>query len=225
MEQLIRIRMAEPGDAKEILKVYAPYIRETAVTFEYTVPTEQEFAGRIRDILRDMPYVVCEIDGKTAGYAYASHYRSRAAYQWDCELSIYIDEDYHRGGVGRILYGLLFELLAEMNYVHAYACITTPNDASIGFHESLGFETCARFEQCGYKKGCWYDVTWMDRRLSAGPKVPPGEPGSVPGRVQSIRELPADFIANLFHKYENQLETALQNDIMICKNFLGLLDL
>ena len=220
MDKLVSIRMARPSDAEKILEIYAPYVRESSATFEYTVPSVGEFEERIRKISADMPYILCEIDGELMGYAYASHYRSRAAYQWDCELSIYIREDAKRGGIGKLLYDILLTLLREMNYVHAYACITTPNDASIGFHESMGFVKNAYFEQCGFKNGRWYDITWMDFRLNNVAGDCAG--GAPPCKVRSIKDLPEDYVRDLFSDFEERLERALQNDIMIFESFLGL---
>lgn len=223
MDKLVTIRMAVPEDAKGILDVYAPYILDSSVTFEYEVPGIKEFQDRIAGITKDMPYIVCVIDGEIAGYAYASHYRSRAAYQWDCELSVYVREDSQRGGIGRRLYEMLFTILKEMNYEHAYACITTPNPQSIRFHEAMGFVKNALFEQCGFKQGRWYDVTWMDYRLTGPAKE--GDYRREPEEIRSISEVDPDFIENLFSTYENELETALQDDIMKFESFLGLLGL
>jgi len=222
MDKLVSIRLATPEDAKGILDIYAPYILDSSVTFEYDVPGVQEFKERIAEIIKDMPYIVCVIDCEIAGYAYASHYRSRAAYQWDCELSVYVREDSQRGGIGRRLYEMLFAILKEMNYEHAYACITTPNPQSIKFHEAMGFEKCALFEKCGFKQGRWYDVTWMDHRLREQTE---GDYRREPGTIKNVSDISADFIKNLFAAYENELETALQNDIMVCESFLGLLGL
>lgn len=217
MENYVSIRMAEEKDAEALLRVYAPYVEETPITFEYKVPTVSEFAGRIREITKDFPYLVCEIDGEVAGYAYAAHYRNRAAYDWDCELSVYLAEDYHRAGIGTLLYEVLLELLSEMNYVHAYACITTEGKTSIRFHEAMGFTQTAFFSNCGYKSGRWYDVVWMDQILNdaKGPVLP----------VKRAAELAQETVGKLLSDCQKELETKLQNDIMICKNFLGLFDL
>ena len=223
MDKLVSIRLASPEDAKGILDIYAPYILDSNVTFEYDVPGVREFEERIVGITKDMPYIVCMIDEEIAGYAYASHYRSRAAYQWDCELSIYVREDSQRGGIGRRLYEMLFAILKEMHYEHAYACISTPNPQSVKFHEAMGFTICALFERCGYKDGRWYDVTWMDHRLQEAAKE--GDYRKVPDAVCPITAIDKDFLENLFAAYENELETALQNDIMVCESFLGLLGL
>jgi len=223
MKKLVSIRMADTEDARGILDVYTPYILDSSVTFEYTVPSIGEFSERISNITKDMPYIVVSIDDEVAGYAYAAHYRGRAAYRWDCELSVYVREDSQRAGIGRMLYEMLFVILKEMNYVHAYACITTPNPQSIRFHEAMGFVKNALFEQCGYKFDRWYDVTWMDYRLMDAPLEQSYR--IEPKPVRSVKDIPEDFIEKLFAEYENKLETSLQNDIMICKSFLGILGL
>ena len=223
MDKLAAIRMAVPDDARGILAVYAPYILDSAVTFEYEVPSLDRFKERIAEIVSDMPYVVCEVDGEITGYAYASHYRSHAAYQWDCELSVYVKEDSHRGGIGRRLYEILFSILKEMNYENAYSCITTPNPQSVKFHEAMGFAKCAYFEHCGFKHGKWYDVTWMERRLQENIKE--NDYRREPGKIKKVSEIPAKFMEDLFAAYENDLETSLQNDLSICESFLGLLGL
>ncbi|WNV56585.1 GNAT family N-acetyltransferase [Oscillospiraceae bacterium NTUH-002-81] len=123
--------------------------------------------------LSHMPYLVCEIDGKIVGYAYASLYRSRAAYDWDCELSVYLEEDYHRGGIGKMLYRLLFALLEQMHYRHAYACITSPNPESIDFHAAMGFQHVAFFP------GLRLQGRQMARHCMDGLRAG-GQPGAAP---------------------------------------------
>ena len=213
-EKLVRVRMAQPSDAADLLGIYEYYIKNTPVTFEFTVPSVEEFAGRIRNTLSHMPYLVCEIDGKIVGYAYASLYRSRAAYDWDCELSVYLEEDYHRGGIGKMLYRLLFALLEQMHYRHAYACITSPNPESIDFHAAMGFQHVAFFPACGYKDGKWHDIVWMDYVLedSQEPPLP----------VTPIGQVDPAFIDEIFREAEKELEERLNGDMMICKAFMGL---
>ncbi len=111
MADKVVVRLATPEDAAKLLPLYAPFVRETAVTFEYEVPEVEEFAGRIRRVRQDLPWLVCEIDGQTAGYSYASHFRERAAFGWDCEFSIYLHKDFFRAGVGSALFRCIKELL------------------------------------------------------------------------------------------------------------------
>ena len=174
------IRVARPEDASGIQRIYEPFVRNTAVTFEYEVPDAAEFAGRIGKTLREYPYLVAEDGGRIAGYAYAGAVRSRAAYKHSVEMSIYLDEPYRGQGMGMLLYERLEELLLRQNVFVAYACITASpagsdefvTDASIHFHERVGYSHVGRFNMCGYKFGRWYDVVWMEKRLAPLPDVP-----------------------------------------------------
>jgi len=154
------IRLAGPTDATGILAIYAPYIANTSFTFETEIPTEQEFANRITSYLANWPWLVCEVDGEIAGYAYASRYRERVAYQWSVECSVYVHDDHLRSGIARALYTALFSVLKMQGYRNVYAVINLPNDRSVAFHESMGFHWFATYEQVGYKLGQWKNVGW-----------------------------------------------------------------
>lgn len=167
------------ADTKEILDIYAPYITDTVITYEYEIPTLKEFQTRIRDISSKFPYIVYRIGARIVGYAYASPFKTRAAFSWDVETSIYIHPDYQHAGIGSKLYKALIALLKEQGYYHLYAYITYPHDPSIRFHESLGFTKCAMYEKTGYKLGAWRDLVCMDLSLvtqedyeSAQPPLP-----------------------------------------------------
>ena len=134
-----RIRLATPADAKGILDIYAPYISNTSFTFETAVPSVEEFAERIKNYLINWPWLVCEVDGKIAGYAYGTRYRERVAYQWCTESSIYMHDDFQKTGIGRLLYSTLFEILKRQGFRNVYAVINLPNEKSVAFHERLGF--------------------------------------------------------------------------------------
>lgn len=159
------VRQARPEDAAQILKIYAPFVENTTVTFEIAVPTVEEFAGRIERTLRDYPYLVAESRGEIVGYAYAGQFRERAAYIWSAEVSVYIRPDMHRRGIGRTLYARLEELLRRQNIASMEACISHPNRQSIKFHSSLDFERVARFSRCAYKLGRWVDIVYMQKIL------------------------------------------------------------
>ena len=152
------LRVATPDDAAALLAIYRPYVLETTITFEYEPPSLGEFRRRIESTLADFPYLVAERDDAPVGYAYASRYRERAAYDWDAELSVYLAPAAQGHGVGAALYGALLALLHAQGYVNAYAVVTHPNERSEAFHERLGFHRCARFAQTGYKFGRWIDV-------------------------------------------------------------------
>ncbi len=178
----IQIRMASDADAEEIRTIYAPYVRDTAVTFEYDIPSLAEFAKRIRDTLRRYPYLVALQNGRIAGYAYASPFKQRAAYDWAVETTIYLRGTCRGKGLGRKLYLALEEILRRQNILNLNACISYApvpdahlDNASAAFHEHLGYRRVAHFTKCGYKFGTWYDMIWMEKMLGDHP----AEPGPV----------------------------------------------
>jgi len=154
------IRMATLEDASEILKIYAPYIEESAISFEYVVPTVAEFTERMIKTLEKYPWLVCEVDGKIAGYAYACEHRSRAAYDWSVESSVYLHKDFQGHGIGKELYTELFKKLKDNGIRNVFAGITLPHPASHALHMSLGFEEIGIYKQVGFKNDQWYDTLW-----------------------------------------------------------------
>lgn len=168
----ITIRMASEDDASALREIYAPYVEHTAITFEYQIPTEEEFARRIYATLARYPYLLALRQGRIVGYAYASQFKERAAYDWAVETSVYIAEDARRTGAGAMLYGHLEDLLKKQNVINVNACIACPNPGSILFHEKLGYKTIAHFTKCGYKLGQWWDMVWMEKMLSPHPDIP-----------------------------------------------------
>lgn len=166
------IRIASPGDGPALVEIYAPYVRDTAITFEYHVPSAEEFADRIRHTLEKYPYLVAEENGLILGYAYASAFKMRAAYDWSVETSLYVRQDSRRQGIGSTLYKALEEQLLRQHICNLCACITYPNPASIAFHERLGYRLAAHFHRSGYKLGAWHDIVWMERELCPH-SVPP----------------------------------------------------
>lgn len=168
----LRLRTACPEDGERLVRLYAPYVRETAVTFEYEAPSAEEFSSRIRETLKRYPYFVAEWGGEPVGYAYASPFHTRAAYQWAAETSVYVKQGLHGKGVGKALYKSLEDALRKQNVQNVNACITYPNEESIRFHEKLGYRTAARFSKCGFKLGRWWDMVWMEKFLG-GHDTPP----------------------------------------------------
>ncbi|MGN0158377.1 MAG: GNAT family N-acetyltransferase [Brotaphodocola sp.] len=169
MEQ-ITIRTARLEDAEAILFIYAYYVEHTAITFEYEVPTLEEFRSRMARTLKKYPYLVALCDEKIMGYAYAGAFVGRAAYDWSAELSIYIAQEARNCGLGRKLYESLEQKLGKMGILNLYACIGYPDENdeyltknSAEFHEHLGFQTVGRFYKCGYKFGRWYHMIWMEK--------------------------------------------------------------
>ena len=168
----MRIRLAKPDDAKALLKIYAPYVAGTAITFEYETPSPAEFARRITETLKGYPYLVLEDAGEIQGYAYAGCFKARAAYDWAVETTIYIRQGAHGKGYGKALYTALEDELKRRHFLNAYACIAyseqedeTLTHASPRFHERMGYSPCGTFRQCGYKFGRWYDMIWMEKHL------------------------------------------------------------
>lgn len=168
----MRIRSACVDDARRILDIYAYYIEHTAITFEYDIPTVDEFAGRIAHTLERYPYLVLEDDGQMQGYAYASPLKERAAFDRSCELSIYVAHDARGRGYGRALYQELERQLEERGILNLYACIADPIEEdeyltrdSEHFHAHLGYEKVGTFHACGYKFGRWYNTIWMEKLL------------------------------------------------------------
>jgi L-amino acid N-acyltransferase YncA len=168
------IRDAEPRDAAACAAIYAPYVRDTAITFESAPPSPAEVARRIAAAQRSHAWVVLDEGGRVVGYAYGGPYKQRAAYQWSCEVSVYVELGRHRGGAGRALYEALFARLAERGYRMLVAGMTLPNDASVGLHRAMGFEPIGTYRRIGWKRGAWHDVAWAQRPLAAA-DGPPAE--------------------------------------------------
>jgi L-amino acid N-acyltransferase YncA len=187
------IRLATPGDAESILSIYAPYIENTSFTFETETPTITQFAERIESYLITWPWLVYEINGKIAGYAYASRYRERTAYQWSVECSVYIHHDYQRKGLANALYTTLFELLKIQGFRNVYAVINLPNEKSVKFHENFGFEYFATYEKVGYKLGQWKNVGWWKLILN--------EFVNEPAAPIRFNELEQSILQQLFAKH------------------------
>ena len=162
----IRIRFATAQDTSALLSIYAPYVEQTPITFEYDVPTLDEFAARIEDFSSFYPYLVCEYGSRIVGYAYAHRHMSRAAYQWGAELSIYMAPEACGLGIGPKLYGALMHLLKLQNVRIFYACITSPNERSQRMHEALGFKLCGLWHRSGFKHNKWHDVAWYEKTVS-----------------------------------------------------------
>lgn len=154
------LRLAQPTDTDAILEIYAPYIRNTSLTFELETPSPADFARRIDNYLQYAPWLVIESEGRVAGYAYASRYRERAGYQWSVECSIYMHDEFMGKGLAEPLYRALFDLLTLQGFRNVYAVINLPNERSVRFHENLGFRYQFTFEKVGYKLGKWKNVGW-----------------------------------------------------------------
>lgn len=169
---MITIRSAKPSDAEAIRRIYAPYVENTAITFEYDVPSIEEFRSRISKTLEKYPYLVAEENGTVIGYSYAGVFYNRAAYNHCVETSIYVDLSYQQRGIGKSLYKELENKLKSQGILNINACIAwidTPNKylthQSPEFHARNGYKQVAHFHKCGYKFGQWFDMIWMEKMI------------------------------------------------------------
>ncbi|RKJ00824.1 GNAT family N-acetyltransferase [bacterium D16-54] len=175
----IQIRTAAAEDAWELLKIYKPYVKKTAITFEYDVPTPEEFKARIENTLKKYPYLVAEKDGELLGYVYTGPFVGRAAYGWAAEVSIYLKEGSQRLGLGKRLYQAIEEISRAQNILNLNACIGSPETEdeyltrnSIQFHSHMGYRWVGEFYKCGYKFGRWYNMVWMEKIIGEHPAEP-----------------------------------------------------
>ena len=168
----VQIRLAQDSDVEAIAAIYRPIVEATAISFETLPPDREEMARRVGETLRSYPWLVCDLGGQVAGYAYAARHRVRAAYQWSVDTSVYVEQTYRRCGVGRGLYLSLFGILATQGYFNAYAGIALPNPGSIALHESLGLEKVGVYRRVGYKLGAWHDVGWWQLILQEHEEAP-----------------------------------------------------
>ena len=159
------IRIATEADVPAILDIYAPYVENTTITFEYNVPTQAEFLERFRRITADFPWLVWEEADEILGYAYASPPYTRAAYAWCAEPSIYLRQEAKGKGIGKKLYTVLEKILELQGYHVLYALITAENSESLAFHRKMAYEFRAEFPDCGFKFGRWLGVVWMEKRI------------------------------------------------------------
>ncbi len=174
MSPMVTIRVALPDDAANILAIYGPYITDTAITFEYEVPTVAEFQARIRHVQEKYPYLVAEANGEIVGYAYAAAFNERAAYDWAVETSLYVSREKQCMGIGSKLYAVLEDCLRAQGILNLNACIAYPEREdehlkadSVKFHEKLGYRMVGQFHNCGYKFNRWYHMVWMEKEIGA----------------------------------------------------------
>ena len=184
----MQLRFATEADAPALLAIYRQYL-DTPITFECAVPTEEEFAARVRDISGVYPYLVCEDGGEVIGYAYAHRQAERAAYQWNAELSVYLDRSRTGQGLGRRLYTALMEMLRLQGIHTVYALVTVPNEKSEGLHGSMGFRHMGTQRSTGYKDGAWRDVAWFEKQIA------PYDPDPAP--LAPIGQVPLERLAEI----------------------------
>lgn len=191
----MHIRMATPADAGAIADIYAPYVRDSVISFETNPPSAEQTRSRLATTLADFPWLVITDLERVAGYAYAGPHRAREAYRWSADVSLYLDTSFHRRGFGRRIYAALLNLLAAQGYVNAYAGIALPNAASVGLHEAMGFTRIGLFQRVGFKNGAWWDVGWWHRPLT----IPPEQPGE----PRPWSDLPAHIVATALGPQED----------------------
>lgn len=169
---MIEIRIATIEDAAALCEIYAPYVRDTAITFEYEVPSAEEFAKRMENTLKKYPYIIAKQDDLIVGYAYASAFKGRAAYDWAVETSVYVKQDCKRMGIGKFLYQELEKYLGKQGIINVNACIAYPEvedeyltKNSVCFHEKMGYRMVGEFRKCAYKFDRWYNMVWMEKYI------------------------------------------------------------
>ena len=174
MDDQVKIRVAAVEDAEKILEVYRPYVEKTAISFEYCVPSLEEFRDRIKNTLKKYPYLVAEQNGDILGYAYTSAFVGRAAYDWSAEMTIYLKENKRKMGLGKKLYHVMEEISKAQNITNLNACIGYPEKEdeyltknSAQFHGHLGYRMVGEFYKCGYKFNRWYNMVWMEKIIGA----------------------------------------------------------
>ena len=194
-----KIRTVQLSDAEAILKVYAPFITDTCISFEYVVPSVEEFAQRIASISAEYPYIVLEEDGEIVGYAYSHRYLERVAYSWDVEVTIYLAPKVQGKGLGVILYDALEKLMALQNIKNLYSCITGDNVHSIEMHRSMGYELIGTFPKAGFKHNRGLDVVWMAKAI--------GEIENAPLPLVPFAEVEENAVHEVLNEVNNGLRT------------------
>ena len=196
--EAIRLRIATIDDAKELLDIYAPYVTQTAISFEYDVPSLEEFRSRITDTLKKYPYLVAEKDGEILGYTYTHAFVGRAAYDWSVETTIYLKANSMKMGIGRMLYEALERISGAQNILNMNACIGYPDTEdehltmnSVHFHEHMGYRMVGLFHNSGYKFGTWYHMVWMEKII--------GQHTPSPLPMIPFPELDREKITHLLH--------------------------
>lgn len=228
--QKIRIREAVPQDAAALLEIYSYYVKNTAITFEWEIPSVQEFEDRITKTLKKYPYIVAELDEpeskKILGYAYASRFRERKAYDWDVESSIYIEKNARGKKIGEQLLNELEKRLKKQGILNINASITSPDenaepdehltDASRLFHQKMGYTMVGRFHKSGFKFGRWYDMIWMEKFLGEHLEIRKAKPEELP-KIMEIYHYAQDFMIQTGNPYQwahkNPTQERIQMDI------------
>lgn len=192
----MKIRFATQHDASALLEIYNQYI-DTTITFEYVLPSEEEFRKRIREYSKMYPYLVCEDQDKIVGYVYAHRGMERAAFQWNAEISIYLDRNYRGHGLGKRLYAMMIEILQLQGVKTVYGSVSSPNPRSVKLHEEMGFHFLGAYHNTGFKAGKWCDLMWFEKQI--------GEYDINPVPITSIHEVDANALRKIFETYEKMV--------------------
>jgi phosphinothricin acetyltransferase len=177
------LRLATPADGDAVAAIYAPYVNETAISFELTPPSGEEMGARIAKVLERGPYIVAELDGVVRAYAYAGRFRDRAAYDWTAESTVYVDRSLHRAGLGLATMEAVLRVLRLQGFRLVVAGVTPPNRGSVGLHEALGFERVGTFDGVGWKDGRWHGVEFFELELF------PAADGQEPAPIRPLPDL------------------------------------
>jgi phosphinothricin acetyltransferase len=184
---MLTLRKAAVEDGAALAAIYAPYVSDTVISFEAVPPTAEEFGGRIANCLPNYPWLVAEVDGQPAGYAYAGPHSGRAAYSWSADISVYLALDHHRRGIGRSLYDALIALLRHQGYHALFAGITLPNQSSVAIHSAIGMREVGVYREVGFKFGQWHDVMWMGMTIS--PRTEPTAPPTPFSALTNLQDI------------------------------------
>jgi phosphinothricin acetyltransferase len=185
------LRLASPDDAAAIAAIYAPMVRDTAITFELAEVSSADMAHRVTSTMRRHPWLVAEDDGDVLAYAYGTQHRTRAAYDWSVDVSVYVAQHARRRGLAQALYRALLNMLGAQGYANAFAGVALPNNASVGLHESLGFTHVGVYRAVGWKLGAWWDVGWWQLRLTSS--------DAPPRRLVPLPDLPRSEVVDALH--------------------------
>lgn len=191
----IKFRLAVEADCIAMLEIYAKYVKETTVSFEYEVPDYNEFKSRMEDVQKRYPWIVCEIDDEVVAYAYASPFNKRAAYEWSVDYSVYVRDDKHKMGIATALYTCLVDILRLQGFYSAFAGISSSNEKSEKFHKNFGFKLVGTYHNAGYKFNKWHDVKWYEYTIR--------EVNTQPAKTKNIHEINfTDEMCEVFQRVE-----------------------
>jgi len=182
----MKISIASLEDCHGILSIYEYYVLNTAITFEYDVPSVEEMQSRMKSIQMKYPFLVAKLEEKIVGYGYATDFRHRAAYQWSPECTIYLDKNFSGKGIGKTLYKKLFEILKLQGFYNVFGGVGLPNDASVALHLKMGFREVGIYENIGYKQGKWHSTKWFQLTLNEY-QINPAQPKKVSEVIAEVK--------------------------------------